>query len=33
MNHRFAKNNVLAVVISVVNVVVVVAAGTAARPS
>jgi len=33
MNHNLAKNNVPAVVVSVVNVVVVVAAGTAARPS
>jgi hypothetical protein len=33
MNHTLAKYNVPAVVVSVVNVVVVVAAGTAARPS
>jgi hypothetical protein len=33
MNLSFAKNNVLAVVVSVVNVVVVVAVGTATRPS
>jgi hypothetical protein len=33
MNHSIAQNRLLAVVVSVVNVVVVVAAGTAARPS
>ena len=33
MNHNFARNSVPAVVVSIVNVVVVVTAGTAARPS